>query len=199
MAIIASMDVKAISELDGQIRKLEKELSALYHKRVGLLEAELRRSQGLIGAFGGSSPASPSSPVEAPTLRAPATKRTRTKPAKTKIPRAKAPSPAKEKSAPAQEAPAPKEEIAPPQPKTVPAKAAARKPKQAGKRTRTPTAVVEKRIFDALKDAGLFGLSQIEVSQKTGLGYQTVVKKLKELEGIEKKGSGKEGRFYLKG
>ena len=206
------MDIKGVAELDGQIRQLEKELSALYQQRVGLLEAELRRSRGLMGTFVGSStPTLPSAP-ETPVLRAPATKRSKKKTAKAKAARTRRITrTAKETATLVPEAPVAKVESAPVETKVSPAPAAtspakkkvvARKAKEAKapkKRTRTPTAVVEKRILDALKEAGSAGLSQIEVSKKAGLGYQTVVKKLKELPQIEKKGSLKDGRFYLKG
>lgn len=208
------MDIKGVAELDGQIRQLEKELSALYQQRVELLEAELRRSRGLMGTFVGSStPPLPSAP-ETPALRAPATKRPKKKTAKAKTSRTRKISrAAKETATLVPEAPVANVESAPVETKVSPAPAAtspapakkkvvARKAKEAKepkKRTRTPTAVVEKRILDALKEAGSAGLSQIEVSKKAGLGYQTVVKKLKELPQIEKKGSLKDGRFYLKG
>lgn len=206
------MDIKGVAELDGQIRQLEKELSALYQQRVGFLEAELRRSRGLMGTFVGSStPTLPSTP-ETPALRAPATKRSKKKTAKAKAARTRRITrTATETATLVPEAPVAKVESAPVETKVSPAPAAtspakkkvvARKAKEAKapkKRTRTPTAVVEKRILDALKEAGSAGLSQIEVSKKAGLGYQTVVKKLKELPQIEKKGSLKDGRFYLKG
>lgn len=184
------MNSNAIADLDNQIRQLERQLSGLYSKRVAALEAEVSRYRTQIDAFSGSVPRSP----EAPAVKAPAAlpvkkkgRPSRKQPVvKTAAP---APTKAEPKAKPVEEAP-----VAAPTKK----KAAGRKSKQETKRTRTPTAVVEKRIVDALKEAGLFGLSQIEVSNKTGLGYQTVVKKLKELPGIEKKGSGKEGRYFVK-
>jgi hypothetical protein len=39
---------------------------------------------------------------------------------------------------------------------------------------------------------------RVGLLEATGLGYQTVVQKLKKLPGVVKKGSLKEGRFYLK-
>ena len=58
--------------------------------------------------------------------------------------------------------------------------------------------MVENLILDALKEAGLFGISQIEVLKKTGFGYHTVLQKLKRLPEVVKKGSLKEGRYFLK-
>ena len=173
-----SMDSKNIIDLDRQISRMEKDLSALYQKRVAILEEDIRRCQAQISAFGGAN---------GPVAPAPAPKQAKAKKA------------AKAVSAPAAKVSSPEVEVAPEVPVAAPAKKAAapRKAKQK-KRTRTPTAEVEKRILDALKDAGLFGLSQVEVSKKSNLGYQTVVKKLKEMPEIVKKGSGREGRYYLK-
>jgi len=58
--------------------------------------------------------------------------------------------------------------------------------------------VVEKRILKVLREAGSEGLSQKQVSDQSGIGYQTVLKKLEELPGVVKKGSGREGRYFLK-
>lgn len=174
------MDSKNIIEIDRQISRMEKDLSALYQKRVALLEEDIRRCQAQISAFGGAN--GPVAPAPAPAPK-----------------QAKAKKAAKAVSAPAAKVSSPEVEVAPEVPVAAPAKKAPapRKAKQK-KRTRTPTAEVEKRILDALKDAGLFGLSQVEVSKKSNLGYQTVVKKLKEMPEIVKKGSGREGRYYLK-
>lgn len=186
--------MKSIADIDREIAQLERQLGGLYSKRVAALEAELERAQGLIDAFTGGAAQAPEAPARVPTV---------TKKAKTKgRPRKQQgqvtatmqkPTPQQRELFPEQSAPA----TTPPKKKTTTRKA--QKVRQAKKRTRTPTAVVEKRITDALKEAGLFGLSQIEIAKKTGLGYQTVVKKLKELAAVEKRGAGKEGKFYLKG
>ena len=214
---IANMSFEGIGDIDEQIGQLEKELGALYAKRVAALEAEIKRSRGLIAGFTASTAPVQAPAPEAAPHRALVTKRAKKKVAKTKRAHAQLPSPANEAPAPtkaieetkaaaARAKPQPVQtEIFPELPAAAPAPAKkkvarkAKQPKQPKKRTRTPTAVVEQSILDALKEASLFGLSQIEVSQKTGLGYQTVLQKLKKLPGIEKKGSGKEGRFFLKG
>lgn len=192
------MDVKSIAAIDGQIRQLEKELSALYQNRVGLLEVEISRSRDRIESFAGAVIIGTTEP-EVPTRRAPAPKRS--KPKRAAIKRAR-----KQALAPAQGTVA----SLPPAAESAQVQGVAKEPsslapatkkkaaKLAKKRTRTPTAEVEKRILDVLTAEGLFGVSQIELSKKTGLGYQTVVKKLKELPEVEKKGSGKAARFYLK-
>lgn len=195
------MNKKSFVDIDREIGQLEKQLAALYTKRVAALEAEIATAQARVAAFGGS--ASPS-PV-APAAKAPAAL-----PGKRKGKPGRKP-----KQAAASKAPAAKQvevEAAPAEPvmaasaAQAPAAASqkkkgARKAKPAAttkKRTRTPTAEVEKRILEVLKEAGLFGISQIEISKKSGLGYQTVVKKLKELPQVTKQGAGKEGRFLLK-
>jgi hypothetical protein len=200
------MNPKAIVDIDQQIGQLEKQLSVLYSKRVSALEAEIARSKSRIEAFNGSVSTAEATFVAKAAVVQPLKRKVRSskrQPAKTKPapqPAAQVAPPAvKTQAASAKPAQAPAKEEAAVQLVQAPAKkAAARKLQHPKKRTRTPSAVVEKRILDALKEAGLFGLSQIDLSKKTGLGYQTVVKKLKELPQITKKGSGKEGRFLLK-
>lgn len=180
------MNPSFISDIDKQIVQLEKQLSALYSKRVSLLEAEIQRSKSRSEVLGGA--------PEAPVAKAPAAAPVKRKVSRKQAAKAKASAPAAEQPKGTQ-APA-KQEVTE-APAEAPKKAA-RKAKAAKKRTRTPSAVVETKILEALKEAGLFGISQIELSKKTGLGYQTVVKKLKELPSVEKKGAGKDGRFMLK-
>lgn len=216
------MDPTLLADIDSQITLLEKQLSSLYGKRVAALEAEIKRSQAQIQAYG-ATPATSSAeaapkPAKAKTKAAPQSKKparaavkkkAAKQPAADKKPAASKPAKTTEKPKAPEKAEAPVQPAAPAAPApasaapATPAPAAkapaAGKSQPAKKRTRTPTPEVEKRILGALQEAGLFGLSQIEVSNKTGLGYQTVVKKLKELPQIVKKGSGKEGRFYLKG
>lgn len=67
------------------------------------------------------------------------------------------------------------------------------------KRTRMPSDVVNEKIMNTIKEAGSEGLSQKEISVRSGVNYQTTAKKLRELPGIVKKGSGKEARYTLKG
>lgn len=191
------MNPSFLLDIDKQIAQLEKQLSALYSKRVSALEAEIQRSKSRSEALGGA--------PEAPVAKAPASPAVKRNARLSRKQTAKAkgseqPAPAAEESKPAPETAKieASAQSADPAVVSAPKKKAAAKAKQPKKRTRTPTAVVEKRILDVLKGAGLFGISQIEISKQTGLGYQTVVKKLKELKGIEKKGSGKEGRFLLK-
>ena len=179
------MNHVSLADIGQQIAQLEKELSKLYSKRVEALEAELKQAQSRIGSFDGS----PAPVAKAAVAKAPAAQPVKRKAKQARKRQQTAPAPAKAVepvAEPIKEAPA-----------AAPAKKA-RKPRQPKKRTRTPTAVVEKKILDALKEAGSSGLSQIEVSKNTGLGYQTVVKKLKELPGVTKEGSLKEGRFFLK-
>lgn len=196
--MIALMDVKSIAAIDGRIRQLEKELSALYQQRVGLLEVEISHSRDRIESFAGAVIVGATEP-EVPTRRAPTPTRSKPKRAAAKRARKQASAPVRGTiaSLPAATEPAKVEEAAvePSTPAPGTKKQAA---KLAKKRKRTPTVEVEKRILDVLKAEGLFGASQIELSKKTGLGYQTVVKKLKELPEVEKKGSGKAARFYLK-
>jgi hypothetical protein len=193
------MNPNSIVDIDQQIAQLEKQLSGLYSKRVSALEAEIVSSKSRIAAFNGAI-STTNAPVAKATVVQPLKKNGRASKrqlAKTKSaaqPIAQINPPAvKTETAPAKELP-----VAQPVKQAPAKKVAARKLQQSKKRTRTPSAVVEKRILDALKEAGLFGLSQIELSRKTSLGYQTVVKKVKELPQIAKKGSGKEGRFFLK-
>jgi hypothetical protein len=181
----SDMNHISLADIGQQIAQLEKELSKLYSKRVEALESELKQAQSRIGSFGSTS----SQAIEAPVAKAPVAQPVKRKGKPARKPQQTAPAPAKAVepvAEPIEEAPA-----------AIPAKKA-RKPRTPKKRTRTPTAVVEQRIVGALKEAGAVGLSQIEVSKNTGLGYQTVVKKLKELPGVTKKGSLKEARFFLK-
>ena len=195
------MNKKSFVDIDREIGQLEKQLSALYTKRVAALEAEIATAQARIAAFGGA--VSPS--CVAPAAKAPAAQpgKRKGKPGR-KPKQAAAPKVPTTRQVAAQAAPTEPAFGASAEPAPAPAplkKKAARKAKPATttkKRTRTPTAEVEKRILEVLKEAGLFGISQIAISKKTGLGYQTVVKKLKELPQVTKQGSGKEGRFLLK-
>jgi hypothetical protein len=183
-----SMNPNSLVEIDQQIAELEKQLSALYGKRVAALQTEIKQAQAKMGAFGSSL----SLPAEVPVAKAlvPQPVKRKGRPGRKSQPAAPTLATTAEEATvkPVEDAPA-----------AAPTKKAARKPRlSAKKRTRTPTAVVEQRIQDALKEAGSAGLSQIEVSKRTGLGYQTVVKKLKELPSVAKKGSLKEARFFLK-
>lgn len=193
--MIAPMDVKGIAAIDHQIRQLEKELSALYQKRVGLLAAELQRAHDRIQSLAGSLSADVTA-AETSNRRAPGPKRGKPGRPAARNSRTKLVRPAKG-IAPDQGGVEAAQALA--SPGTATSSPAKSKPVRGPKkRTRTPTAEVERRILDALKGAALFGMAQIELSKATGLGYQTVVKKVKELPGIEKKGSGKAARFYLK-
>ncbi|RFC48734.1 MAG: hypothetical protein DVB23_000427 [Verrucomicrobia bacterium] len=67
------------------------------------------------------------------------------------------------------------------------------------KRTRMPSDLVNDKIMNTIKEANSEGLSQKEISVRSGVNYQTTAKKLRELPGIVKKGSGKEARYTFKG
>jgi TolA-binding protein len=67
------------------------------------------------------------------------------------------------------------------------------------KRTRMPSDLVNEKIINTVKEGGSEGLSQKEISVRSGVNYQTTAKKLRELAGIVKKGSGKEARYSFKG
>ena len=76
------------------------------------------------------------------------------------------------------------------------------RPPKAGvkkKRTRMPSDLVNDKILTTVKDGGTEGLSQKDISVRSGVNYQTTAKKLRELAGIVKKGSGKEARYHFKG
>jgi hypothetical protein len=82
------------------------------------------------------------------------------------------------------------------------ARAKAAKAVKAGakkKRTRMPSDLVNDKIMNTIKEANSEGLSQKEISVRSGVNYQTTAKKLRELPGIVKKGSGKEARYTFKG
>ncbi len=76
------------------------------------------------------------------------------------------------------------------------------KTKSKGTRKRMSSQEVESRTLNTVKAAGATGLSQKEISDKSGVNYQTTAKKLKELleEGkIGKRGKLKNTRYFLKG
>tara|TARA_R110002096_G_scaffold147671_32_gene307947 strand:- start:6727 stop:7179 length:453 start_codon:yes stop_codon:yes gene_type:complete len=84
-------------------------------------------------------------------------------------------------------------------PTTVKSKPAAKK---RGKRTRMSSEDVTNRTVETVKSAGADGLSQKEISDKSGVHYQTTAKKLKELleEGVVgKRGKLKSTRYFFKG
>ena len=166
--MIALMDVKSIAAIDGQICQLEKELSALYQKRVGLLEVEINRSRDRIESFAGAVIVGTTEP-EVPTRRAPAPRHSKSKRAAAKRARKQASAPAQATIASLPEAAEPaKVEAATKEPSSLAPGTKKKAAKLAKKRKRTPTAEVEKRILDVLKAEGLFGVSQIELSKKTG-------------------------------
>jgi len=56
------------------------------------------------------------------------------------------------------------------------------------RRSLGPSRAADRKVF-----------SQKEISVRSGVNYQTTAKKLRELSGIVKKGSGKEARYHFKG
>jgi TolA-binding protein len=89
-------------------------------------------------------------------------------------------------------APVPARRGRPPGPKTA-AKTGGKR-----KRTRTPSDVVNQKILSTVKEGGEEGLSQKDISTRSGLNYQTTAKKLRELKEIVKKGAGKNARYFLR-
>lgn len=74
--------------------------------------------------------------------------------------------------------------------------------KKRGKRTRMSSEDVTNFTVETVKAAGADGLSQKEISDKSGVHYQTTAKKLKELleEGVVgKRGKLKSTRYFFKG
>ncbi|MEQ1843230.1 MAG: hypothetical protein ABL994_22735 [Verrucomicrobiales bacterium] len=67
------------------------------------------------------------------------------------------------------------------------------------KRTRMASDLVNEKIISTVKGGPSEGLSQKDISVRSGVNYQTTAKKLRELSGIVKKGSGKESRYFFKG
>jgi len=163
------MNTGDMTRIDQEIAQMERRLSILHSQRLNVLEQQVRETQDRIKALGGSAKAAP---AEAPAARAFA----------------------------------PKKELAPVAPAPVrrgrrPGSKNAPKPAKSGgkrKRTRTPSDVVNQKILTTVKEGGEEGLSQMDISVRSGLNYQTTAKKLRELQEIVKKGSGKSARYFLK-
>lgn len=176
------MDPKALAEIDRQIAQLKKELNVLFAKRIAILHDEIKRSEAEAQILGGGAPGS----------NAPLSKAKRSRPAK---------------AATATESPAPEPDRSARQ-STPPASPATVQPKEKEKETAAEPETASRagapedesaaRIWTALKEAALFGLSQAEISKLTGLRPALVGNKLKDLPGVTKKGSGRDARFYLK-
>jgi hypothetical protein len=171
------MDPNALADVDRQIAQLKKELNSLFGKRIAILQDEIARSEAEAQAL---------NVAGGPSASQPKVKRARQ--AKPFPVNEEQPSPAQAK-APSQVA-APIEEE-----KKTETKA---EPDPQPTRRRAPSPDSETPILDALREAGLFGLTVAEVSEKTSLSSQAITKQLKELPGITKKGTGKEARYYLK-
>ncbi len=90
--------------------------------------------------------------------------------------------------------------VEPAAPRVAPRVLRGRPPKAGAKkkRTRMPSDLVNDKIMNTIKEANGEGLSQKEISIRSGVNYQTTAKKLRELPGIVKKGSGKEARYTFK-
>ena len=100
------------------------------------------------------------------------------------------------------EAPSARAIAAEPQAPRVATTALRGRPSKSGgkkKRTRMPSDLVNEKVINTVKEAGPEGLSQKDISVRSGVNYQTTAKKLRELAGIVKKGSGKEARYHYKG
>lgn len=164
------MNTSDISLIEKQIVALEKQLSALHSQRLTVLEQQVREAQSRILALSGSV-RRVATAVESPAARA----ATAPQPAAPRV----AAKPARGRAAKAGA--------------KVAAKAGAKK-----KRTRMPSELVNEKIMSAIKDGSPDGLSQKEISVRSGVNYQTTAKKLRELSGIVKKGSGKEARYTVK-
>lgn len=78
-------------------------------------------------------------------------------------------------------------------------KAAKKKTRRGGSRKRMSSAAVTTSILDVLGPAGAAGLSCKEISDTSGVNYQTVAKKLKEMPGVKKTGKLKKSRYSIKG
>ncbi len=141
------MNTGDIAQLDKDIARVENELTALYKRRVSLLEADLKLALQQASAHSAgsiSAPANRRGPKTAPTTT---------------------PAPVKPKAA----------------------------KKRSGKRTRMSSEEVESRTIETVKTAGSEGLSQKEISDLSGVHYQTTAKKLKEL--LEQGTVGKQGKL----
>ena len=87
-------------------------------------------------------------------------------------------------------------------PKSTTTKVKAKPAKKRGRRTRMSSEDVTNFTIKTVKAAGANGLSQKEISDKSGVHYQTTAKKLKELldEGVVgKRGKLKSTRYFFKG
>lgn len=174
------MDPKALAEIDRQIAQLKKELNTLFTKRIAILQDEIKRSEAEAHALSVGTPGSPSPQVKA------------------KRPRLAKPVPAEELATTPPERPARQRDTgAPATPPAPPEKPLPAEP-EAPARSDAPEGETEAQIWNALKDAALFGLSQAEISKLTGLRSALVGNKLKELPGVTKKGAGRDARYYLK-
>lgn len=178
------MDPNALAEVDRQIAHLKKELNALIGKRISILHDEIKRSEAEAQVLH-AGPFPPSSAAKAKKPR----------PAKTAPPADEPPPPAAAATPqPKASPPLPEQVSGEPEPSPEEPKQPARRP-SAG-----PDATVQDAtVQDALREAGLFGLTQAELGEKTGLTSSAVAKALKSLPGITRKGAGKDARFYWKG
>lgn len=172
------MDPKALAEIDRQIAQLKKELNTLFTKRIAILQDEIKRSEAEAHALSVGSPGSPSPQAKA--------KRSRlAKPLAEDVAAPPPERPARQRDTGTPTAPPPAEKPLPPEP-------------EAPARSDAPQGETEAQIWNALKEAALFGLSQAEISKLTGLRSALVGSKLKDLPGVTKKGAGRDARYYLK-
>lgn len=174
------MDPNALAEVDRQIAQLKKELNSLFGKRIAILQDEIKRSEAEAQAL---------SVAVIPASSQPKVKRPRQAKPVTTNEEHPSPLPVQAAKAPAQAVALAEEEKkteTKPEPEAQPAR----------RRSASPNG--ETPILDALREAGLFGLTVTEIGQKTPLSSQAITKQLKELPGITKKGTGKEARYYLK-
>ncbi|MEM7013562.1 MAG: hypothetical protein AAF585_18980 [Verrucomicrobiota bacterium] len=163
-----------LAQLERDISRLTNQLAALHQRRVDILAAQLRDAEEAAGI-------APAGGVAAPKKKGPAKKKggkRRGRPPGSGAAKKKAGRPGRP-------------------PGKAPSKKAAAK-KKGGRRKRQDSAVIESKIYDEVKAAGSAGISCKDVADKTGLKYQTVAKKLKELKGIKKTGTLKKARYSMK-
>lgn len=77
-------------------------------------------------------------------------------------------------------------------------KKAAKKKRSGGRRKRMSSEAVTNAIVETVTAAGSAGISCKDISDKSGVNYQTVAKKLKDLKNIKKTGKLKKARYTIK-